>query len=616
MDDAVCDHLAPVQTKPVDEHLPAFARRGSQSRPAWGRILSPDSAGPREARVSPSRSFVFLGPWLLLAGCAPAPVDRAPASAGTADPWFVDIAAESGLDFLYEQGTTGEWAMPEIIGGGAALFDADGDGDLDIYLTNGNRDPRGGVPGSDPPRNRLYLQQADGRFVDGTERAELGDPGYGMGVAMLDFDNDGDLDLYVANYGRDRLFRNRGEGRFEDWTVGAGIGVDGWSTSVAACDYDLDGHLDLYVARYVVFDPSRFCTDPAGRREYCSPEAFPPAVDVLLRNRGDGTFEDVTAAAGIDRVTGAGLGVVCSLLDDDERPDFYVANDLDANQLWIQQPDGTFEDHALARGAAYNLEGRTESGMGVVAADLDNDADTDLFVTHLTAQSNTLYDNLGAAVGFEDATGQRGLATSSLPFTGFGTVAADLELDGDLDLVVANGRVLRGERLAGASLGAPWDAYAEPNLLYLNDGRGGFELAPEGTLPGDVEISRALAAGDIDSDGDVDLLVANLASAPRLYRNIAPRQGRWLAVRAIDPALGRDAIGARVRLIGTPSIEREITRSFGYLSASDAVAHFGLGVDPDVQGLVVRWPGGATERFDVDGVDRRLLVRRGEGRAP
>ncbi len=550
---------------------------------------------------------------LIAAACADsAPDGRLPA----ADPWFVDIAAESGIDFIHEQGTSGEWAMPEIMGGGAAIFDAEGDGDLDLYFTNGNRDPRTGAPGSDPPRNRLYLQELDGTFVDATEGADLGDPGYGMGVAVLDFDNDGDLDLYSANFGRDRLFRNRGDGRFEDWTSRAGIAVDGWSTSVAACDYDLDGFLDLYVARYVVFDPTRFCTDPAGRREYCSPEAFPPAVDVLLRNRGDGTFEDVTSAAGIDRMTGAGLGVVCSLLDDDERPDFYVANDLDANQLWIQQPDGSFRDHALARGAAYNLEGRTESGMGVVAADFDNDADTDLFVTHLTAQSNTLYDNLGSATGFEDATGQHGLATSSLPFTGFGTAAIDVDLDGDLDLVVANGRVLRGELLAGATLGEPWDRYAEPNLLYVNDGEGGFTLAPDGALPNDVEISRALAAGDIDRDGAIDLLVANLAAPPRLYRNVAPREGPWLSVRAIDPALGRDAIGARVRLIGTPPIEREITRSFGYLSASEASAHFGLGPSPDVEGLLVRWPDGSLERFEVEGLDRGIVVRRGEGRAP
>ena len=566
--------------------------------------------------ASLSRKSACLGTLLLLAACAGGP-DRGESPAAPAgDPWFVDIAAETGLDFEHVHGASGEWSMPEIIGGGAALFDADGDGDLDVYFTNGNGDPANGVPGPTPLRNRFYLQDSPGRFVDATERSGLGDPGYGMGVAVLDIDNDGDLDVYSANYGPDRLFRNRGDGSFEDWTVAAGVAVGGWSTSVAACDYDLDGDLDLYVARYVEYDRGRFCTDPAGRREYCSPEAYPAASDVLLRNRGDGRFEDVSAAVGIDAARGAGLGVICSQLDEDDRPDFYVANDLDANQLWLQQPDGTFRDLALARGVAYNLEGRTESGMGVVAADLDNDADTDLFVTHLTAQSNTLYDNLGGAQGFEDATGVRGLATSSLPFTGFGTAALDIDLDADLDLVVANGRVLRGELHRGANLEPPWDSYAEPNLLYLNDGRGSFTLAPSGSLPAEVEISRALAVGDVDGDGALDLLVANLSSPPRLYRNIAPRRGEWLAVRAIDPALGRDAIGARVRLLGTPAAEREITRSFGYLSASDPVAHFGLGPEPDVQGLLVRWPGGATERFAIEGLNRQIVLRRGEGSAP
>ncbi|NIM62830.1 MAG: hypothetical protein GTN89_07125, partial [Acidobacteria bacterium] len=237
-------------------------------------------------------------------------------------------------------------------------------------------------------------------------------------------------------------------------------------------------------------------------------------------------------------VRGAGLGVVCSLLNDDELPDFYVANDLDANQLWLQQPDGTFKDAAIAHGAAYNLEGRTESGMGVVAADFDGDSDTDLYVTHLTAQTNTLYDNLGGALGFEDATGVRGLAATSLPFTGFGTAALDVDHDTDLDLFVANGRILRGELYADAKPDPPLDLYAEPNLLYLNDGGGFFRLAAPENLPADVEISRALAVGDVDSDGALDLLVANLASPPRLYRNVAPRKGDWISVRAIDPALG------------------------------------------------------------------------------
>ena len=384
------------------------------------------------------RSLLLLS--ALLAACsgelAPENGEGAPAGAV----WFRDVAASRGLSFVHETGAEGRLWMPEIMGAGAALFDYDGDGDLDVYLTNGAAG-LGASPGDDAPTNRLFAQQEDGSFTDVTEVAGLGDSGYGMGLAVGDIDNDGDVDVYVTNYGPDRLYRNRGDGTFEDVTRAAGIDVAGWSTSATFCDYDGDGLLDLYVARYVDYNPARPCTDAAGRPEYCQPKEFPSLADVLLHNEGNATFADVSEQTGVGLTRGAGLGVVCADLDLDGKPDFYVANDLDANQLWHNQGNGTFHDAATLLGAAFNLEGMAESGMGVLAEDLDRDTALDLFVTHLEGQTNTLYRNLGTVMGFEDQTAAAGLAQASLHHTGFGVAALDADLDGKLDLAVANGRV-------------------------------------------------------------------------------------------------------------------------------------------------------------------------------
>jgi hypothetical protein len=536
-----------------------------------------------------------------LAGCAPGdPGGQQPDAA-----WFREVAGESGLGFEHRTGHSEALRMQEIVAAGAALFDHDGDGDLDIYLTSG----------ASP--NRLFRQEAGGRFVDATAESGLGDTGYGIGVAVGDVDNDGDPDVYVSNFGADRLYINRGDGSFEDGTDSAEIRVGGFSTSAVFCDYDGDGFLDLYVARYVRWDPEQYCTDSSGQRDYCHPKAFNPAADVLLHNAGDGTFRDVTREAGLASAQAAGLGVICEDLDDDGRPDFYVANDQYANYLWVNRGDGTFEDRGLLTGAAYNLEGKPEAGMGVVAADLDGDEDLDLFVTHLVGQSNTLYSNLGGGL-FEDATGRAGLAEGSLLYTGFGTVAIDIELDGDLDLVVANGRVFRAEPLPDVLVAAPWNHYAEPNLLFLNRGGGVFERNQRSApaLTGAVEVSRALATGDVDNDGDLDLLVANAEGPTRLYRNEAPRSGHWLLVRVVDPRLGRDAIGAHVTAVaGSARILRTVTRGFSYLSSNDPRVHFGLPTD-QLERLEVRWPDGLREHFDVEGVDRVMQLERGRGRTP
>jgi len=532
-------------------------------------------------------------------------------------PWFTDATRDAGIDFIHESGGTGGFLMPEIMGAGNALLDFDGDGDLDLYLVNGHGDPASGGGGGDDPSvtNHLLRQDPGGAFTDVTATSGLGDHGYGMGAAVGDIDNDGDPDVYVSNLGADRLYRNDG-GTFTDITDAAGIDVPNWSCSAVFLDYDDDGWLDLFVTQYVAFDPRRKCFDRAGRPDYCGPKSFPALPDVLLHNNGDGTFTDVSTRSGIGSLAAAGLGVVAEDFDDDGRVDVYVANDAYPNHLWLNRGDGSFRDEAIARGCAYNLHGQAEAGMGVVAADLMGHGDADLFVTHLGLESNTLYRDLGRGAAFVDDTGVSGLGASSLRWTGFGTAAFDVELDGDLDLAVANGRVNRGDPLPGATGGELWSMFMEPNLFYLNDGAGHFEtadaLAP--ALCSALEITRAMSIGDVDGDGDVDLLLSNVEGPARLLLNVAPRAGHWLAVRAVDPDLGRDAIGARVEVTCGPSTQRRTISAGGsYLSSKEPVAHFGLGAATAVDTLTVRWPGGARETFPVAGVDRVITVTRGRG---
>jgi len=553
------------------------------------------------------------GVLLALAGFALACGNKGPEPPAA---WFSDATTASGLSFVHETGARGEMRLPEIMGGGVALFDADGDGDLDAYFASGDFEVELGKAARG--RGRLLRHEAGLKFVDVTSASGLDEARYGMGAAVGDVDNDGDADLFLSNFGADQLYLNRGDGSFEDVTARAGIDVQGLSCSAVFCDYDLDGFLDLYVTRYVRFDPRQVCRNSAGQQDYCGPKAFNPVSDVLLHNNGDATFTDVSAQAGMSRVAAAGLGVLCEDMNDDGRPDFYVANDQYANYLWLNRGDGTFGEQAMVLGAAYDLDGKAESGMGVIAADLDSDLDLDLFVTNLKGETNTLYRNLGGG-SFEDATGGAGLAQSSLPYTGFGTVAFDVELDGDLDLFVANGRVFRGAAYPKPDVPEPWSFFAEPNTFFLNDGKGHFTAEPLLGAPftAPVEISRGLATADLDDDGDVDLVVTNVQGPARLIRNDAPRAGHWLSVLALDPALRREAVGARVTVeAGGRRYLRTVSRGFSYLSSNDPRAHFGLGPAASVSRLEVRWPDGLTELFEAPGVDRAVTLRRGEGRAP
>jgi hypothetical protein len=540
------------------------------------------------------------------------------ASAEAPPPWFHEITVEAGLDFVQESGARGGLHMPEIMGAGCAFWDYDGDDDLDLYFTNGSfelSDPEGRGRSPDRPRDRLFRREADGRYTDVTEAAGLGDDGYGMGVAIGDYDADGLPDLFVTNWGPDRLYRNLGGGRFADVTEKAGVAGEGWSCSAAFVDFDADGDLDLFVTRYVAYDPGKTCTDASGRADYCGPKESPPVPDVLFENEGDGTFTDVSARAGVASAAAAGLGVACEDFDGDGRHDIFVANDAYANHLWLNQGDGTFLDDALVLGAAFNQQGMAEAGMGVVAADFDGDVDLDLLITHLRNESETMYSWDGPELGFTDCTAERNLVAGSMPTTGFGVVALDVELDGDLDLFVANGSVNRGDPWPGADVTPPWDRYAEPNHLWINDGRE-FDLAGAlgGTLTSLVEVTRGAAAGDADGDGDLDLVVANVQGPARLYRNDAPRKGRWLLVRPIEPAHGGIALGSTVTVrAGERAFLRAVSGGVSYLSSSDPRAHFGLGPVERVDEIVVRWSDGTRERFPGSAPDREVVVVRGRG---
>jgi hypothetical protein len=585
------------------------------------------------------RLFGLLSPslvWLLLpllAACAGAGTENGSGSADGADKagsggsadtaWFVERTADTGIDFSYRGGGTGDLHTPEITGGGVALFDADADGKLDIYLVNGGHNPIDGQP--DPTQtNRLFLNRGDWRFEDATDSSGLGDPGYAFGVGVGDADNDGDPDVFLTQYGPDRLYINEGGGRYRDATEAAGIDVGGWSAGVAFVDYDRDGDLDLFIVRYIEFHTELPCMDSVGHKDFCGPQSFPPMDDVLLRNDGAGHFEDVTEEAGIAGHPGPGLGVAAADFDGDGWIDIYVTNDGTPNFLWRNLGDGRFEEIGVRSGAAFNGMGHTEAGMGVVAEDFDQDGWIDLFMTHLRNETNTLYRNLGGARGFLDSTSTGFPGAPSQAFTGFGLVALDLELDADLDLVVANGGVRLGSAAmsedysAESELEPPLDRFVEPNQVYVNDGSGTFALLDEAEcgLCDRYEITRGMAVGDLDGDGDEDLVLTNIEDPARVYENRS-QGGHWLGLKIYDPVLGREAIGAQVSVaLADRTLVRTVGATKGYVSSSDTRIVLGLGSAERVGTVRVLWPDGdsVAEIFVVDCVDCDVELKRGEGK--
>jgi hypothetical protein len=551
--------------------------------------------------------ILALGAALFL-GCLPA--GRPPADGDApGEPWFADVTEQVGLDFVHDAGPLdGRYFMPQSLGSGAALFDYDNDGRLDIYLVQ-NGGPNG-------PRNRLFHQERDGTFKDVSQGSGLDIAGYGMGVAVGDVNNDGRPDVLVTEYGRLRLFLNNGDGTFRDITDEAGLRNPSWGASAAFFDYDRDGWLDLVVVNYIDYDPTWPCTSPSGSPEYCGPRTFPPRVSKLFRNLGRSgrgvRFEDVTVSSGIVGRPGPGLGVVCADFDGDGWPDVFIANDGAPNHLWMNQRDGTFKEEAASRGAACNAMGVAQAGMGVALGDVDGDGLLDVFVTHMPEESNTLW-RQGPRGLFADRTAAAGLASPRWRGTGFGTVLGDFDHDGALDLAVVNGRIRKADAPGNAALGPHWGMYAERNQLFANDGTGRFRdvSAANAAFCGTANVARGLCCGDVDGDGALDLLVTTVAGRARLYRNVAPGRGHWLLVRALDPTLHRDAYGALVTVrAGDRTWVRPITAAGSYLCSSDPRAHFGLGKVDHVDAVEVVWPDGARETFPGGAADRQLVLER------
>ena len=542
--------------------------------------------------------------------------------ASSSNPAFREIAAEVGLAFHHVTGAAGEYLMPEIMGSGAALFDYDNDGDLDVYLIQGSPLKSGkgllfAPPAGSKPGNRLFrnmlAESGTLRFVDVTEKAGVGHDGYGMGAATGDFDNDGFLDLYLTNVGHNVLFRNNGDGTFADVTSAAGVDDVRWSTSAAFLDYDADGYLDLFVANYVDFTPqgNKRCYAPTGEPDYCTPMAYKAAPSRLFHNKGNGEFVDVTEASGVGVSYGPGLGVLCADFNGDGRTDIYVANDTAANRLWLNRGDGTFKESALEGGVAYDSNGRTKAGMGVTAEEVDANGTIAIVVTNLTHEGATLF--RGAKGQFEDVTSLYGLSAPTFAFTGFGTQWLDYDNDGRLDLFVANGAVT----IVESQRGTPYP-YRQRNLLFHDEGtRQKFRDASG--IAGDafqrLEVGRGAAVGDIDNDGAVDILVTNNNGPVRLLHNLGPRQ-HWLEVRLEGVKSNRFGIGSRVGVLrdGEEPLWRRVHTDSSYLSASDVRVHFGLGARASVQGVLVDWPDGSKERWDTVQADKVVVLRQGTGR--
>ena len=533
------------------------------------------------------------------------------AAAGEGFPRFVDVAGESGLTTPIVSGSPEKKLIVESTTGGVALFDQDGDGDLDIFFTNGSR--MGGFPEGAEPRAALYRNDREWRFAEVAGELGAAHVGWGMGVAAADYDGDGRVDLYLANYGANALYRN-GE-RFREVAGAAGVAHPGWGSAAAFGDFDGDGDLDFYLANYVDFDPGfvpedrdAYCTWRGLTEVFCGPNGLPGARDLYFRNEGPESgwaFTEAGAEAGLQEYEYYGLAAVAGDYDDDGDLDIYVANDSTPNVLY-RNDAGRFVDIAVVAGAAFEKDGREQSGMGAAAGDPDGDGDIDLFVTNFSHDHNTYYENRGGA-GFSDASWQVGLGLSSLAYLGWGAGFFDCDHDGDEDLFVANGHVFPAVDRGG--LGT---SYRQPNQLYENTG-GRFIDVSRLSGPGfEVELSsRGSALGDLDDDGDLDIVVSNLDAPPTLLRNDGGNRGNWLILRLLDQGPNTHAIGARVTArSGKLLMLREVRAGGGYLSQDDTRLHFGLGPAAQVDLLTVRWPDGAVQELSGVAANQVLTLTR------
>jgi len=553
----------------------------------------------------------------------------APAAAPAANDWFVDRAEASGLRFSYFNGFAGSYYFPEMLPGGVALFDYDNDGDLDVLFAQGDMLGAGKTPadakiqpsGAMPLKARLFRNDLqinpDGsrtlHFTDVTDQSGIDARGYGMGVATGDFDGNGCVDVYLTYFGPNRLYRNNCDGTFTDVSKASGTEDSGWSVSASFVDYDRDGWLDLYVAHYVQYDLAgdRPCTGLTGKRDYCTPKVYQPQPDRLYHNLRNGRFEDVTAKALRSGTFGPGLGVISADFDNDGWPDIYVANDGRENLLWMNQHDGTLKNTAPLAGAAVNVNGKPLGSMGVDAGDFDNDGDEDLLVTELPGEGTTVYVNDGKAQ-FEDISAPSLVGPASLGYTGFGTAWVDYDNDGLLDILSVNGAI---EAVKGRDTDV--FPYGERKLLFRNLGDRKFEnvSSQAGAIFAIAEVSRGAAFGDIDNDGDEDVVINTINGPARLLINNIGTRNHWLGLRVVN-ARGLDVPGARAEIVrkSGPVLWRRSRADGSYASANDPRILAGLGASTESPTVRVHWPGGKTEEWRDVAIDRWTTLKQGEGR--
>jgi hypothetical protein len=525
---------------------------------------------------------------------------------------FTDVTSAAGIQFQHNSGAFGGKFLPETLGSGCAFLDYDRDGWQDILLINGSD-----WPGHKKNRStlRLYHNNGNGTFTDVTARAGLDVELYGMGVAVGDYNNDGFPDILVTCVGENRLFRNTGKGKFIDVTSAAGLGKrEGFSTSAVWFDYDRDGLLDLFVCNYVKWSPEHdvFCSLDGKHKSYCTPEAYRGETCWLFHNRGDGTFEDVTAASGIFDSSSKSLGV--ALLDDnhDGWPDLLVANDTQPNKLYRNQHNGTFKDVAVEAGLAFSTEGKARAGMGVDVADFENSGTPGVAITNFDNEMIGLYRANGK--GFEDIAAQAGVGMPSKNSLGFGCVFLDVNLDGWLDFAVANGHIDETVRNIRGNVG-----YAQPPELFLNGGKGRFNDAAAAAGGGfdQPKVGRGLAYGDFDRDGDLDLLLTTNNGPAYLYRNDQLGRNRSIRFRLVGTKSNRDAIGATVRVFTTGMTQSQMVKGgSSYLSQSELPVTFGLEKRDRIDRVVIEWPSGRTEEFKNLAAGRCYECTEGKGMAP
>ena len=522
---------------------------------------------------------------------------------------FTDVTAQSGITFKHLASPTSQKYLPETMGGGVALFDYDNDGRLDIYFTNGAliNDPMS--PNALPEKrdasfwNRLYHQKPDGKFEDVTERAGVRGSGYGMGVAAADYDNDGFVDLYVTAYGGATLYHNKGDGTFEDVTGKVGVGASGWLTSAGWVDYDRDGRLDLLVLRYMTWDfQTGNVSCGANVRAYCHPDNFKGAAPILFHQKADGMFEDVSQKAGIADSSGKGLGIAFADFDNDGLTDIFIANDSVRQFLFRNRGDGTFEDVALLAGAGYDENGKTFAGMGVDAADYDNDGLVDVFITTLSNETYPLFHNNGDLT-FNSQTAATGIGTITLLYTGWGTRFVDFDNDGWRDLFVAQGHVLDTVEHSTSYL-----SYKQTPLLMRNTGKSFVNVSTAARLTSALA-ARGAAFGDIDNDGDTDVVIGQTNGAPVVLRNDGTRN-HWLGVTLGGAKGNKQGLGARVTVTDSSNGKQvfDVSTAGSYLSSSDPRIIAGLGNRTTVQSLEIRWSSGAVQTIKTPAIDRYITV--------